>query len=299
VQARSEKCQIDTFHSTAAKIAREQGVSERTVKRAAKFAKEVESDPDLYQALHERKPVSKVKKQKQIEAAKQAVTTATAESVQADAIAYHDKASEFGKRFAEQSVDLLLTDPPYSTDVSDVAAFARAWLPQFLQKVKSTGRAYVFIGAYPEEMKAYLNVEIPGHVELRQILVWTYRNTLGQTPKDRYKLNWQAILYFCGIDSPALESPVTAEQWAVQDIVAPDGRQGDRFHLWQKPIEIAERFIRHSTKPGDTVIDPFTCTGTFLIAASKLGRNAYGADVSMENLNIAKERGCTIIGETT
>jgi len=78
----------------------------------------------------------------------------------------------------------------------------------------------------------------------------------------------------------------------VQDISAPDGRQGDRYHAWQKPLDIADRFIRHSTKQGDTVLDPFACTGTFLIAAAKLGRIASGCDISAENITIAEGRGC-------
>ena len=84
---------------------------------------------------------------------------------------------------------------------------------------------------------------------------------------------------------------MTSEQWAVQEINAPDGRQGDRYHAWQKPLEIAERFIRHTTKAGDKVYDPFACTGTFLIAAAKLGRRGVGIEISTENAAIAEKRG--------
>jgi len=187
----------------------------------------------------------------------------------------------------QEPCDLLLTDPPYSTDVEDIAAFAKSWLPLALSKVKSTGRAFVFIGAYPAELAAYLSTAMP-----EQVLVWTYRNTLGPTPSHNYKLNWQAILYFKGVDAAPLDCPVMLEQFSVQDISAPDGRQGDRYHAWQKPLDIADRFIRHSTKQGDTVLDPFACTGTFLIAAAKLGRIASGCDISAENISIAEGRGC-------
>jgi DNA modification methylase len=40
------------------------------------------------------------------------------------------------------------------------------------------------------------------------------------------------------------------------------------------------------------VIDPFACTGTFLLAASTLGRIAKGCDISAENISIATSRGC-------
>jgi len=187
----------------------------------------------------------------------------------------------------QKPCDLLLTDPPYATDVDDIATFAKRWLPVALDKVKPTGRAYVCVGAYPKELHAYCSVRMPD-----QILVWTYRNTMGPATKDRYKLNWQAILYYVGKDAPPLNCESLNELFSVQDINAPDGRQGDRFHEWQKPLELADRLIRHATKPGNLVLDPFCCTGSFVISAATLGRVAKGCDISIKNLDIAIKRGC-------
>jgi hypothetical protein len=190
----------------------------------------------------------------------------------------------------QEQCDLLLTDPPYSTEIENIADFAKEWLPFALGKVKPTGRAFIFIGAYPEELQAYLMASMPN-----QILVWTYRNTLGPSPKHDYKLNWQAILYYRMPEAGPLDCPVMLEQFSVQDINAPDGRQYNRDHEWQKPDEIAERFIRHTTKPGDLILDPFCCTGTFPLAASKLGRVGLGCDINPEHLKIAEGRGCQLI----
>lgn len=187
--------------------------------------------------------------------------------------------------------DLLLTDPPYSTDVADVEAFAHEWLPLALARVKRTGRAYVCIGAYPSELAAYLSAD-RAHMELAQVLVWTYRNTLGPSPTHLYKLNWQAILYFVGPDAPPLDCPEMVEQFSVQDISAPDGRHDGRYHAWQKPDELARRFIHHSTKPGDVVLDPFCGTGSFILAAHTLGREAYGCDIDHQMIVLAQRRGC-------
>lgn len=189
--------------------------------------------------------------------------------------------------------DLLLTDPPYSTDVEDIEAFAQAWLPLALSKVKSTGRAYVCIGAYPWEIQAYLSVQ--ACLPVRQLLVWEYKNTLGPKPAREYKQNWQAILYFYGPDAPPLDCPLLTEQFSVQEINAPDGRQGNRYHAWQKPDNLAEQLIRHSTKPGDRVYDIFSGTGTFLLAAQRLGRIGLGCDIAEEMLAIAARRGCAIM----
>ena len=96
-------------------------------------------------------------------------------------------------------------------------------------------------------------------------------------------------------DSPELDTSITNEMFSVQDINAPDGRLGDRYHTWQKPDELANRLVRHSTFEGCTVIDPFSCTGTFLIAAAKFGCTGLGCDISEENLKIAENRGCHVI----
>lgn len=190
--------------------------------------------------------------------------------------------------------DLLLTDPPYMTDVEEsIAAFAQRWLPVALGKVKRTGRAYVCVGAYPQELAAYLAVD-PGDLTLAQVLVWTYRNTLGPTPAYDYKSNWQAILYYRGAEAPPLNCPEMIEQFSVQDLNAPDGRVHDRWHAWQKPEELAERLVRHSTAAGELVLDCFAGTGTFLLAAARLGRTAAGCDVDPEMLGIARDRGCQV-----
>jgi 16S rRNA G966 N2-methylase RsmD len=195
----------------------------------------------------------------------------------------------------QQPCDLLLTDPPYSTEIEDIEEFAQGWLPLALEKVKPTGRAYVFIGAYPREIKAYLNVALP-----EQVLVWTYRNTLGATPTETYKQNWQAVLYYKMPKAGELNGDVTAEKWAVQDVSAPDGRQGDRYYTWQKPDEIADRFIKHATNKGDTVLDPFAGSGTFLLAAGSLGRVGRGCERNRDAVNIAVERGMLCpIGDKT
>jgi 16S rRNA G966 N2-methylase RsmD len=176
----------------------------------------------------------------------------------------------------QDSCDLLLTDPPYMTDVEDFEAFAGAWLPMGLAKLKANGRAYIFIGAYPLELLTYLKICLPA-----QVLVWTYQNTIGPSATINYNLNWQAILYYCGPEAAPLLCPELMERWAVQAINAPDGRQGNRIHQWQKPDEIARRFIMHSTKPGDLVLDPFAGSGTFIHAAAALGRRALGCDIAL------------------
>ena len=254
-----------------AKKAKNDGLSFSDEKEAEEWLKE------------KRKEKTKEKKEK-LEQAKQELAAQIQESPNPPIISH----ASFSDWLPRQDVcDLLLTDPPYSTDVDDVHLFASDWLPLALSKVKPSGRAYIFIGAYPQELQAYLSVSMP-----TQILVWTYRNTLGPSPKHDYKLNWQAILYYRMPEAPPLNCPIMLEQFSVQDVSAPDGRQFNRYHEWQKPDEIADRIIRHATKANNVVLDPFACTGTFILSASKLGRVGLGCDISKENIEIAIGRGC-------
>lgn len=195
------------------------------------------------------------------------------------------------------SVDLLLTDPPYSSEwgtTEGFAEFVNGWLPLALSRVKPTGRAYICIGAYPDEIHAYMNASAGQTPALRQVLVWTYRNTMGPSPTHLYKLNWQAILYYVGEDAPRLESPLLSEQFSVFDINnAPT--DGDRLHTWEKPEALAERLLYQSTQPGDTVLDPFAGTGIFLLTAASMGRPAIGCDNDPTMLAHCEARGLEVL----
>jgi site-specific DNA-methyltransferase (adenine-specific) len=58
----------------------------------------------------------------------------------------------------------------------------------------------------------------------------------------------------------------------------------------QKPILLLERIIGLVTSPGDLVLDPFTGSGTTLVAANLLGRNSLGIDIAAEAVQLATQR---------
>lgn len=264
------------------------GVCDNYVKKAVKIEKE---RPELLSKIKDGElslltvynDIKKVEKEEEL---KNAIAKSNSESEHGSIIPtlYKESYETF-----DRECDLLITDPPYMTDIDNINEFAK-WLPKKLECVKSTGSAFIFVGAYPEELNAYMNVSMP-----TQVLVWTYRNTLGRSPLNKYKLNWQAILYYRMDDTPELNCPLTNELWTVQDVNAPDGRLGNRYHCWQKPIELAERLIRHATKKGDVVFDCFSGTGTFLLAAAKLGRIGIGCEINPEMIDIAVKRGVDFV----
>jgi len=224
---------------------------------------------------------------------KDALAAVVAEAMALKPTVYRTDALSLLKTIKDGSVDLIITDPPYATDIEDIAAFAKSWVPVAMKKLAKTGRAYICTGAYPAELAAYatellaiegLTVGVP--------LVWTYNNTIGPAPTHDYKTNWQAVWHVYREDAPAINSPLLTEKNTVHTISAPDGRHDGRLHAWQKPDELAQMLIRHAlAKPGAVVVDPFSGTGTFLVAASKAGHKAIGAEVSEDMVKIQAGRG--------
>ena len=275
---------------TVSAIAKQVGVDPRTARRRVASADKYDKLPDNQKKAVDEGGTSTEKaykkmKVKEREAAKRAQVI----NLPNRPTIYEADAFEWMRE--QPPCDLLLTDPPYSTEIDNIAAFAPRVIG-LLKHVKPTGRAYICIGAYPTEVIAYLNASVPAPMTLSQILVWTYRNTIGPSPKMTYALNWQAILYYVGREAQPLDCPALIEHQAVQDIAAPQGGNTERLHVWQKPDELAERFIRHATKAGDTILDPFAGTGTFLLAAARLGRKAAGCDSDPGMVQIAQKRGC-------
>jgi DNA modification methylase len=181
------------------------------------------------------------------------------------------------------------------TDTGDINVFVKSWLALALRKVKPTGRAYIFIGAYPEELHAYLGALLKQTTFNVQVLGWSYDNTLGPDTIKDYKSNWMAVLYLWGKEAPDLESPDLVEKLAMKRITAPDARNAKKYHSWEKPYDLAEMYVRHSTKEGDLVIDPFAGSGTFLLAAADRGRIARGCDNDLESLAACKKRGAKVL----
>lgn len=55
-------------------------------------------------------------------------------------------------------------------------------------------------------------------------------------------------------------------------------------------MDIAEWWIKHFTRKGDLVLDPFMGTGTTAIACKNLGRNYIGIEQSKKYVDIANKR---------
>ena len=61
-------------------------------------------------------------------------------------------------------------------------------------------------------------------------------------------------------------------------------------HPTQKPLELFARPIRKHTKPGDLCFEPFSGSGSQIIAAAKEGRRCYAIEIEPAFVDVARRR---------
>lgn len=180
-----------------------------------------------------------------------------------------------GERISGQSVDLILTDPPY--EESKLSLFSS--LSSLAAKVlKSGGLCLTYSGQVflPEAMK-----RLGEHLEY----AWTFavRHTGGNTRIYKVNVNngWKPVLAYC-------KSPLNP--WWDSFIDITTGGREKELHDWQQAESEAAYFIEHLSLPGSVVLDPFAGSGTVLVAAKKLGRRYLGIEIDTETASIASKR---------
>ncbi|MCZ6651755.1 MAG: DNA modification methylase [Planctomycetota bacterium] len=68
-------------------------------------------------------------------------------------------------------------------------------------------------------------------------------------------------------------------------------------HPTQKPLELAERAVRNSSKAGDIVLDAFMGSGTTLIACARLGRRCFGLEIDPRYCDCIVRRYIALAGQ--
>jgi len=71
----------------------------------------------------------------------------------------------------------------------------------------------------------------------------------------------------------------------------------NEYHPTQKPVGLAARATKNSTKKGDIILDLFCGSGSTLIAAEQLGRICYGMEISPVYCDVIVKRWETLTGK--
>ncbi len=185
--------------------------------------------------------------------------------------------SDFKKFYIEpESVDLILTDPPYE----------RKSLPLW-DDLGAYGKRVLKPGGY---LAAY-----SGHLYMKEVLCslskylsyfWTFDLQLPGS-KDLFDglmviSEWKPIFIFY---KPPLKKP----PHVIYDVIVSNKREKD-LHEWQQSEDGVDKLVEYFSQKGDTVLDPLSGTGTFAKVAYKLGRNAVGIEIDKTTYLNAKKR---------
>ncbi|MGE4359972.1 MAG: site-specific DNA-methyltransferase, partial [Lysobacteraceae bacterium] len=184
-----------------------------------------------------------------------------------------------------ERADMVFTDPPYNVNYANSAkdklrgkhrpilndALGEGFydfLFDALALIMAHTRGAIYVAMSSSELDTLQAAFRAAGGHWSTFIIWAKNTfTLGRSD---YQRQYEPILYgwpegatrhWCG----------DRDQGDVWQIKKP---QKNDLHPTMKPVELVERAIRNSSRPGDVVLDPFGGSGTTLIAAEKAGRVA-------------------------
>ena len=210
-------------------------------------------------------------------------------------------AASYRTLLAGEPVDMVFTDPPYNVNYTNSAKdkmrgkdrailndnlgegfydFLLAALKPMVEHCK--GGIYVAMSS--SELDVLQSAFRAAGGKWSTFIIWAKNTfTLGRAD---YQRQYEPILYgwpegatrhWCG----------DRDQGDVWQIKKP---QKNDLHPTMKPVELVERAIRNSSRPGNVVLDPFGGSGTTLIAAEKSGRVARLIELDPKYVDVIVRR---------
>ncbi|MFZ6749100.1 DNA-methyltransferase [Undibacterium sp. Ren11W] len=228
-------------------------------------------------------------------------------------------------RIPDGSIDLILTDPPYSLGkdygndsdkqaAADYLAWTARWIQAALPKLKPNGSLYIFLTwRYSPE----IFVMLKQHMIMLNEIIWDRRvPSMGGSVRSFSSVH-DTIGFFAKakghyFDLDAVRIPYDAatkkarsraifvgakwlelgynpkDLWSVSRIHKENPERAD--HPTQKPLEIIERMLLASCPPDGIVLDLFMGSGTTAVAAKRCGRNFVGFELNADYCDIIQRR---------
>ena len=186
--------------------------------------------------------------------------------------------TQLGIELDPGSVDVIVTDPPYSAEYlwvySDLGRVAARVL-------KPGGRAYVMVGHFylPQVLDS-----LTAHLGYFWALCYW---TPGASPRVWHRpfvQQWKPVLVFVNGEPSEYRGPQH-----ITDFVRSDAPEKGA-HRWQQSLSGMEALLDVAALPGETVLDPFCGSGTTGIAALQHGCDFIGADVEQSAVDTTAAR---------
>ncbi len=198
-----------------------------------------------------------------------------------------------------ESVDLVITDPPYeslekhraigtttrlkhskSSSNDWFAIFPNARFPELFAEVYRVLRrnTHFYLYCDPETMFVAKPIAELAGFKFWKPLIWDKRKIgMGY----HYRARYECILFF-------EKGKRKLSDLGIADILEAPRISGG--YPAEKPSAVSEVLIRQSTEPGQLVIDPFMGSGSVGVAAVSTGRWFAGNDLCAEAVDITRGR---------
>jgi len=196
---------------------------------------------------------------------------------------YHGDCLEILPTLELDSIDAVVTDPPFGIDFKEgswnddpslYAEFMNQWLAMTPDKPHFVWQAALNLKHYhrwfPEGFRVMPICK--GFVQYRP------------TP---IQWSWDPVVFWGDIPCPP---SVYRKDWFVQ-AKAPFGAHRAKVdHPCPRPLEAVIYVIEMASLPGQTILDPFMGSGTTGVACVKTGRNFIGIEIDKGYFEIAQKR---------
>jgi site-specific DNA-methyltransferase (adenine-specific) len=198
----------------------------------------------------------------------------------------------------DNSIDCVVTDPPYGVDFKshadsgtheygidgdEYSELMSATLKELARVCKENAHIYMFFAMQHFDELRTLAGE---HFDVTQTpLMWLKNNGTPTRDKDGFETqyaHYYETILFCRM-SKGDERTIAPEGEQRKNVLEFDRASGDqRYHDSQKPRALLRHLITNSTGPSETVLDPFAGSGSTLLAAAEAGRHYKGFEISEE-----------------
>ena len=176
----------------------------------------------------------------------------------------------------DESVDLILTDPPYSMDALPLYRD----LAEFAERVLKPGRLLI---AYSGKLAL---PDVYDHLTPQLDYVWqgvvVQNNKPSRIHARKIEGGYRPFLMLS-------KGEYDRRGWIKDTIdhVTPPKKER---HPWEQAIEPFVQLVRQASRSGEVVCDPFTGSGTTGVAALSEGRNFLGCEVDPRTVREASDR---------
>jgi len=228
---------------------------------------------------------------------------------------------EVMKTIEDNSIDAIITDPPYGTTKckwDSVIDFKLMW--EQLNRIIKPNGAIVLFGSEPfssalrmSKIKNYKydwvweKTQATGHLnankqplrsnELISVFykkqcVYNPQKTQGHEPMNSgvRRLAVQNKTQVYGKATKELPFGGNTDRYPRTNIVFKSDKQTNYNHPTQKPVELMEYLIKTYTNEGETVLDFTMGSGSTGVAAKQCNRNFIGIEMDENYFNIATDR---------